>query len=112
MKTQTHTKLPVEGADYNTPMVSVAQLVERRTVNAEVAGSIPVGHPTVMSYSLRDYDRTWMCSHDGMLTKAKPDGTRLCVRCGKILKVSPPKRERFMMPINGSVDGQTKRIPR
>ena len=29
-------------------MVSVAQLVERQTVALDVAGSIPVAHPTIL----------------------------------------------------------------
>lgn len=45
MLTQAHTQLPDAGADYNTIMVSVAQLVERSLVTREAAGSNPVGHP-------------------------------------------------------------------
>lgn len=113
MNTQAHTK-PLQGADYSTiPMVSVAQLVERRTVNAKVAGSSPVGHPKVSPMSLLShYDRTWMCNHNGMLAKAKPNGARLCIRCGTIVQLVA-SADTFTSPINFTVDGlDTKRIPR
>jgi len=62
--------------------------------------------------SLTHYDRTWMCSHDGMLEKAKPDGARLCFRCGTIVRLSA-SADTFTSPINFKVDGlDSKRIPR
>jgi hypothetical protein len=61
--------------------------------------------------SLSHYDRTHMCSHSGMLAKAKPDGSRLCVRCGTIVRLSPA--DTFTSPIDFSVDGlDVKRLPR
>ena len=93
-------------------MVSVAQLVEQRVVIAKVAGSIPVGHPKDSLMSLTHYDRTWMCDHNGMLAKATPDGSRLCIRCGTIVRLSA-QTDTFTSPINFTVDGlDTKRIPR
>ena len=113
MLTQAHTE-PLRGADYNTSMVSVAQLVERRTVTAKAAGSNPVGHPKdsiTMSY-LDRYDRTHLCQHGGLLTAPKPDGTRLCIRCGKMVKVSAPT-ERFTPPVSFKADGLKRRpLPR
>lgn len=110
MLTQAHTK-PLRGADYNTLMVSVAQLVERRTVTAKAAGSIPVGHPKdslPMNY-LDRYDRTQMCQHRGMLTASKPDGTRRCIRCGEIMRLAAPT-ETFTQPVSLKADGLKRKL--
>ena len=45
MYTQRHTETLSEGEDHHHLMVRGARLVERCTVNAEVAGSNPVTHP-------------------------------------------------------------------
>jgi len=61
---------------------------------------------------LERYDRTQMCQHSGLLTAAKPDGTRLCIRCGKMLKVSSPT-EPFTRPVSLKAGGLAmKRLPR
>ena len=45
MLAHSHTESLCEGEDHHHLMVSGARLVERCTVNAEVAGSNPVTHP-------------------------------------------------------------------
>jgi len=62
--------------------------------------------------SLTRYSRTYMCDHKGMLAKANPDGSRLCIRCGTIVRLAASFGT-FTSPIDFSVDGlDTKRTPR
>ena len=40
-----------------------------------------------MSLLFVNYDRTYMCNHEGVLGRPLEDGTRMCFRCGKIVQL-------------------------
>jgi hypothetical protein len=62
--------------------------------------------------TLERYDRTYLCQHSGMLLPATPEGTRLCLRCGKMLKLAAPS-ERFTQPVSLAAGGlKRKSLPR
>lgn len=109
MLTQRHTE-PVTGPTDH-PMVDVVQLAERRIVIPVVAGSSPVIHPSQNPMNYLDrYDRTQMCSHVGLLQKVGGD-TRLCLRCGKILKWAESRQESFTEPTVTLVRGGQSKTP-
>jgi len=39
-----------------------------------------------MSLIFTHYDRTQLCTHEGMLGKAAKDGSRICIRCGRTVR--------------------------
>lgn len=52
-----------------------------------------------MSLIFTHYDRTHACNHAGMLGRRAPDGSRMCVRCGKVVEAkAKAKAETFTRP--------------
>lgn len=49
-----------------------------------------------MSLVFTHYDRTYLCDHEGVLGRAAPDGSRMCVRCGTVVEAQ--ERETFTEP--------------
>lgn len=57
-----------------------------------------------MSLIFTHYDRTHSCNHAGMLGRKALDGSRMCVRCGKIVEA---KTETFTRPGGREADRPT-----
>lgn len=61
-----------------------------------------------MSLVFTHYDRTHLCDHEGMLGRAAPDGSRMCVRCGTTTYPAAD-REAFTEPTSNTARRPSKR---